>query len=102
MVRPKMSSPSRCKIRTCTGLQTTPSHVRQYRAENENLRKFGSTFRHGTVFAPNNCLSQQEAAGMQSPKMHSPRRYKDRTCLYGPANYPVLCTAVYVLERKFT
>ena len=33
---------------TCTALQTTVSNVR---AENGNLRKFGSTFRHGTVFA---------------------------------------------------
>ena len=49
---------------TCVGLQTTPSHLRQYKAKNGNLWNFGSTFRHGTVFAPNHCLYQKEAAGM--------------------------------------
>ena len=39
---------------TTTGQQTTPSHVRQYRTENGNLRKSGSTFRHGTVLHQNN------------------------------------------------
>ena len=33
---------------TITGRQTTPSHVSQYRTENENVRKSGSTFRQGT------------------------------------------------------
>ena len=37
---------------TCEEQQTTQSHVIQYRAENGNLRKSESTFRHGTVFAP--------------------------------------------------
>ena len=37
---------------TCARLQTTPSQVSQYRTENKNLRKFGSTFFYGTVFAP--------------------------------------------------
>ena len=36
---------------TCAGLQTTTSQVSQYRAENGNLLKSGSTFSHGTVFA---------------------------------------------------
>ena len=36
---------------TCPGLQTTPSQVSQYRAENGNLRNSGSTYCHGTVFA---------------------------------------------------
>ena len=47
------------------------SHVSQYRAENGNLRNSGSTFRHGTVFAPKQSLYQKEASGMESPKMHS-------------------------------
>ena len=34
------------------GPQTTPSHVRQYRAENGILGKAGATFRHGAEFAP--------------------------------------------------
>ena len=34
---------------TCGGLQTAPSHVSQYSAENWNLRKSWSTFRDGTV-----------------------------------------------------
>ena len=32
--------------------QTTPTHVRQYRAESGILVKSGATFRHGAVFAP--------------------------------------------------
>ena len=67
--------------------QTTPSHVSQYRAENGNLRKSGSTFRHGTVIAPKQCLYQKEATGMESPKMHSSSRCKYRTYLFRTANY---------------
>ena len=37
---------------TRSGRQTTLSHVSQYTAEYGNLWKSGSTFRHGTVFAP--------------------------------------------------
>ena len=65
----KMHSSSRCKNRM--GRHTTPSHVSQYRAENGNLVKSGSTFHHGTVFAPKQCLYQKEVSGMESPKMHS-------------------------------
>ena len=45
-------------VLTCYGRQTTPSHVRQYTADNENLRNFGSTFHHSTEFAPKKCLSK--------------------------------------------
>ena len=79
---------------TCEGLQSTVSHVRRYRADNGKLRKFGSTFCHGTVFAPKQCLYQKEATGMECPKMYSSRWYKNRTYLCGPANYPVSCEAV--------
>ena len=61
---------------TCAGLQTTPSHVSQYRTENGNFRKSGSTFCHGTMFAPKQCLFQKEATGMESPKMYSSRQCK--------------------------
>ena len=33
----------------CAGWPTTPSHVSQHRAENGNLRKFGSTFRASLI-----------------------------------------------------
>ena len=67
----KMHSSSRCKNRTYLyGRQTTPSHVSQYRAENGNLRKSGSTFRYGTVVEPKQCLYQKEATRMETPKMH--------------------------------
>ena len=46
---------------TCAGPQTTPSHVRKYKAENGNLGKSGPSFRHGAVFAPKQCLYQKEA-----------------------------------------
>ena len=51
-----------------TGLQTTRFHAVLYRADSTNLRDFGATFRHGTVFAPMQCLHQKEAKGMQSQK----------------------------------
>ena len=84
----KKYSSSRCKHRTCAYRQTTPSHVSQYKVENENLRKFGSTFRHGTVFAPKECLYQKEATGMESPKMHSSSQCKNRTYQCGRKTTP--------------
>ena len=62
---------------TCAGLQTTPSQVSQYRAENENLQKSGSTFIHGTVFAPKQCLYEKEATGMECSKMYFSSRCKN-------------------------
>ena len=53
-----------------------------------NLCIFGSTYRHGTVFAPKHCLYQNEAKRMQSSKMYSISRFKNHTNLCGPANYP--------------
>ena len=76
------------KKHTCACLQTTSTYVKQYRAENENLLKSGSTFCHGTVFAPKQCLYQKEARGMESPKIYSSSRWKNRTYLCGLANYP--------------
>ena len=51
-------------VLTGTGLQTTLCHAAPYRVNNGNLRKFGSTYRHGTVFPPNQCSYQKEAAGV--------------------------------------
>ena len=86
---------------TFAGLQTTPSHVSQYRAQNGNLRKSGSTCRHGSIFAPKQCLYQKEATGMESPKMRSSSWCKIRTYLCGTANYPVSCKPVQGRERTF-
>ena len=102
MESPKMHSSSWCKNNTTSaGRQTTPSHVSQYRAENRNLRKSGSTFHHGTVFELKQCLHQKKVAGMESPKMHSSTQFKSRTFMCGTANYPVSCKPVYGRERKF-
>ena len=79
---------------TCAGRQTTQSHVSQYRAENGNFRKFGSTFRHGTVFAPKQYLHQKEATGMESLKMHSLDGAKTELTCAGPSNNPVSREAV--------
>ena len=51
------------------GLQTTPCHAAPYRADNENFRKFGSTYRLGTVFPPKQYLHEKEAMGEENPKM---------------------------------
>ena len=66
---------------TCAGPQTTPSHVRPYEAENGDLGKSGPSFRHGSVFAPKQCLYEKEARAMESPKMYSFSRCKKRTYL---------------------
>ena len=94
-----MYSSSRCKNRT--GRHTTPSHVSQYRAENGNFRKSGSTFLHGTIFAPNQCLYQKEATDMASPQIHASIRCKTRTYLCGTANYPVSFQPVQGRDWKF-
>ena len=91
-------------VPTGTGLQTTPFHAAPYTSDNANLRKFGSAYRHSTVFAPKQWLFQKEATGMESPKMQFPSRCKDRTDRYGSVNYPVSCCAVRVDNanlRKF-
>ena len=86
---------------TCAGLETTPSQVSQYRAENGNLRNSGSTFSQGTVFAPKQCVYQKEDLGMESPKLYSYSRCKNLTYLCGTANDPVSSEPVLGLERKF-
>ena len=73
---------------TCTGLQTTPTHRGQYRAENGNLRKMGWTYCHGTMFAPRQCLYQKKARGMESAEMYFTSRCRNPTCLCGPESYP--------------
>ena len=79
---------------TSAGRETTRSHVSQYRAENENLQKSGSTFRHCTVFTPKQCLYQKEATRMGSQKMQSSSRCKNRTYLCGTAKYSVSCKPI--------
>ena len=52
-----------------TDLQITRFHAAPYRADSTTLREFGTTYRHGTVFAPMECLYPNEAEGMPCPKM---------------------------------
>ena len=52
-------------VLTIAGLQTTPFHGGQYRAENRNMRNFGPTNPQGTAFAPKQWLYQEEATGME-------------------------------------
>ena len=51
-------------VLTSADPQTTPCHVGQYRVQRGNLRNFGPTKPHGTVFAPMQFLYQKEATGM--------------------------------------
>ena len=74
---------------TYAGRQSTPSRWRKYRARNGKLRKFGRTYRHGTVFVPRQYLYQKEATGMERPQMYSASRCNNCTYLYGPSKYPV-------------
>ena len=102
-----------CRIQKCiplvgvktslsyAGLQTTPSQVNPYRAENGNLRKSGSTFCHCTMFAPKQCLYKKEATDTDRTKMYSSRRCKKLTYLCGTANDLIWGKSVYGWERKF-
>ena len=85
----------------CARLQTTRSQVSQYSAENRNLRKSGSTCTHGTVFAPKQCLYQNEATGMENQKMYFSHRCKNLTHLCWTGNDPVSSKPVLGRERKF-
>ena len=79
---------------TCAGLQTTPFFEWQYRAENGNMRNFGSTNPHGTAFAPKQLLHQKEAMGMESPKLYCSSLCRNSTYQCGATNYPVSWGAV--------
>ena len=59
------------KVQTSTGLQITRISVSPYRADNANFRNFGTSYRHGIVFAPKQYLYQKEALVMQSTKILS-------------------------------
>ena len=57
-------------VPTGTVPQTTPFYAAWYMADNAKiLRKFGSTYRHGTMFAPKQCLYQNEDTAVESPKI---------------------------------
>ena len=72
MERPEMYSPSLCKNSSyLCWLSNYPSQGSRYRPENGNLHKLGWTYRHGTVFAPRQCLYQKEATGTERPKTYS-------------------------------
>ena len=80
-----MYSFRRCKNLTyLCGTATDPVSSKLEKAENGNLRKFGSTISHGTEIAPKQSLYQKEATGMESPKFYSFRRCKK---LHLPVRY---------------
>ena len=60
-----MQTLRQCKKHTdLYGRANYPFYAAPYRAYNGNLRKFGATYRIGTMFAPKQCLYQKEAMGM--------------------------------------
>ena len=78
----------------CAGRYSTPSRVRQYRAQNGNFGKLGWTYGHGTVFSPRKYLYQKEATGMDRQEMYSVSRCNNPTYFCGPSKYPVSKEAV--------
>ena len=86
MESPKMYSSHRCKNLTYLCGTVNHSITCEYRAESGNLWNSGSTFSHGTVFAPKQCLCQKEATGMESPKMYFSSRCKNLAYLCETAN----------------
>ena len=53
-------------VLTTAWKQSNPLHGGLYRAQNGNMRNFGSTNPHRTAFAPIHWLYQKEATGMES------------------------------------
>ena len=87
-------------VPTSAGPQTTPFLGRQYRAQNGNMRNFGLTNPHGTAFAPEQCLYQKEATGMEISKMHCPSWCRYHTYQCGAAKYSISWGAVQGPEQK--
>ena len=75
-------------VLTTAWKKSTSFHGVQYRAQNGNMRNFGSTNHHGTAFAPKQWLYQKEGTGMESPKMYCPSRCRFRTYHFMEAKYP--------------
>ena len=57
---------------TGTGQQTTPCLAAPYLASNRNFQNFGAFYRHGSVFAPMQCLYYKETTGLESLKLQFP------------------------------
>ena len=83
-----------------TRLQTTRFHAAPYGTVSANLRKVGTLFRRGTVFAPIQSTYGREATGMENPKMRSLFWCRKRTSQYGPVNCPVSCSAEWDRQCK--
>ena len=69
--------------------QSTSFHGGEYRAQNGNMRNFGPTNPHGTVFVRKQWLYEKEATGMESSKMYCPSRCRYRTYHCVEANFLV-------------
>ena len=70
-------------------------------ARNRNFQNFGTSYRHGSVFAPMQCLYCKEGTGVESPKMQFLSQCKNRTDRCGSTNYPVFCSAAWARNRNF-
>ena len=79
---------------TVVGRQTNPCLAAPYLVSNRNFQNFRVTYRHGTVFAPMECLYCKEVTEVESPKMQFPSQSKNRTARNGSTNYTVSCSAV--------
>ena len=88
-------------VLTNVGLQTSPFHSGQYRAQKGKMRKFEHTNPHGSAFAPKQWLYQKEATGMYSSKMYCPTRCRYHTYQCGAANYPFSWGVVQGPEWKY-
>ena len=71
------------------GRQITLFYAPPYKADNGKLGNFEAVDRNGAVFAPNKCLYEKVATGMENLKMQSLCRCNKRTGLYKRANHKV-------------
>ena len=86
---------------TVVGQQTTPCLAAPYLASNRNFQNFGDTYRHGTVFAPMQCLYCKEATGVDSLKYNLLVSVKTAPTDTGQQTTPCLAAPYWVKNRNF-
>ena len=86
---------------TGKGQQTTPCLAAPYLASNRNFQNFGTSYRHGSVFAPMQCLYCKEGTGVESPKMQFPSQCKTEPEVMGQQTTPCLAAPYWASNRNF-
>ena len=86
---------------TGTGQQTTPCLAVPYLASNRKFQYFGAVYRHGSVFAPMQCLYCKKTTGVESLKMQFPSQCKTDPAVMGQQTTPCLAVPYWANNRNF-